>query len=232
MYCRFCGTKNEDSSRFCRQCGQALRDAAAGAAKVPVPKPEPAPEPASEPEPARGPVPEGYCPECGAPGDCCTPVVKTDVKTSGGGYGFWNGCCGYILLGPVGLLCGACGGSTKTKVTSRTWRICSRCGCEFMTKQSALETAYTAMGPGAVYTLFIMAAFGALLPERGGLLLKLLLLLAVVGIWCAIPLSYQESTHRSIGTLTDDEKVAFWGRLAACALLPALVGFLWGYQSV
>lgn len=65
------------------------------------------------------------CPVCG--GKHLQAVSETN--TTGGGYNAGNGCCGYILLGPLGILCGACGSQTKT--TNRTFFICMDCGHKF-----------------------------------------------------------------------------------------------------
>lgn len=61
------------------------------------------------------------CPNCGS------EHIQYATKTSGGGFSFGNSCCGYILLGPLGLLCGACGSGTHTE---EFW-ICQDCGTKF-----------------------------------------------------------------------------------------------------
>ncbi len=68
------------------------------------------------------------CPKCGSEN------VQYSTKTSGGGYSTGNGCCGYMLLGPLGLLCGACGSGTETE---EFW-ICNDCGQKF-SKEKAEE---------------------------------------------------------------------------------------------
>lgn len=71
-----------------------------------------------------------------APSKKCCPVcgstnlqVTTEKNTSGGGYNAADGCCGYMLLGPLGLLCGACG--SKVKTTNKTFFVCMDCGKKF-----------------------------------------------------------------------------------------------------
>ena len=49
------------------------------------------------------------CPRCGCP-NC---QIINESTTTGGDYGVCSGICGYILMGPVGLLCGLCGMDTK-----------------------------------------------------------------------------------------------------------------------
>ncbi len=71
----------------------------------------------------------------GSPGVCCPKCggknlqAVSESNTTGGGYGAGKGCCGYILLGPLGLLCGACG--SKAKTTTKTFFVCMDCGHKF-----------------------------------------------------------------------------------------------------
>lgn len=61
------------------------------------------------------------CPKCGS------EHIQYATSTSGGGFSVSDSCCGFILLGPLGLLCGACGSGTTTK---EFW-ICQDCGAKF-----------------------------------------------------------------------------------------------------
>ena len=61
------------------------------------------------------------CPNCGS------EDIQYSSKSSGGGYSAGNGCCGYMFLGPIGLLCGACG----SKVETEEFWICKQCGHKF-----------------------------------------------------------------------------------------------------
>ena len=65
------------------------------------------------------------CPYCNSRNT--TPITESDI--SGGGYNVGDGCCGYILFGPIGLLCGACGSDVKT--THRRYWVCGDCGRRF-----------------------------------------------------------------------------------------------------
>lgn len=110
MYCKKCGADIGNSS-FCPHCGSA----------------------ADIPEYNAEVVGNGYnpsysgikCPKCG--GHNCQPMQETNV--TGGGYDPGSGCCGYILFGPLGLLCGLCG--TGQKTTHRTYWVCKDCGRRF-----------------------------------------------------------------------------------------------------
>ena len=80
--------------------------------------PPPPPSPAAAPRVAAVPVTthvqddgQARCPKCGS----------TSIQGERAGFGAGKGCCGWIMLGPIGLLCGACG---KNKMYSH----CLRCG--------------------------------------------------------------------------------------------------------
>ena len=66
------------------------------------------------------------CPNCES--ENCHFVSQ--VHSSNGS--FLDGCCGFILLGPIGILCGLCGGGESTK---EFW-VCDQCGFKF---QQGLE---------------------------------------------------------------------------------------------
>lgn len=63
------------------------------------------------------------CPNCGS------EHVQFATKTSGGGFSFLDSCCGFILLGPLGLLCGGIGSGSHT---DEFW-VCHDCGHKFST---------------------------------------------------------------------------------------------------
>lgn len=67
-----------------------------------------------------------YCPRCGSTHVQIVNEVNTETK----GYGAGKGCLGYLIFGPIGLLCGMCGmGESKTK-TQSYW-VCNQCGNKF-----------------------------------------------------------------------------------------------------
>lgn len=65
------------------------------------------------------------CPKCGS------EHVQFATNTSGSGVSFLDSCCGFILLGPLGLLCGTIGSGAHTE---EFW-ICHDCGHRFSTRQ-------------------------------------------------------------------------------------------------
>lgn len=65
------------------------------------------------------------CSNCGS--ENCT--IISEVSSSGKDFSASKGCCGYILMGPIGILCGACG-KGKTTTTNNYW-VCQNCGRKF-----------------------------------------------------------------------------------------------------
>ena len=68
------------------------------------------------------------CPKCGS--EKTHYVTNTRSK----GPSIANGCCGWIVLGPVGLLCSFCGMGSETE---EYW-ICDDCGKKFNAEQKGL----------------------------------------------------------------------------------------------
>ncbi|SFG70909.1 hypothetical protein SAMN04487761_14025 [Lachnospiraceae bacterium C7] len=62
------------------------------------------------------------CPRCGNM-NC---MVISESYSHGTDYSAGKGCIGALLFGPIGLLCGACGGGRKIKNT-HYW-VCQQCG--------------------------------------------------------------------------------------------------------
>lgn len=229
MYCRFCGTKNIDGVAFCKKCGKQLSVIE-----------QPADQEAQTAQSTQQiPVSQGnsniFCPYCHAGGENCHPVVKTDIKTSGGGYGFWNGCCGFILLGPVGLLCGACGSSVKTKVRNETWWVCQKCGKEFISKQSAIERANLSMRTAAIYSLLgssaVSYSFGD--SEVNSFWVVAIAVLVIAGLWGSIPMTMTESSGLPIDQLlTPEEESSFRTRFTLLCVVSILGGLLLGIAAL
>ena len=117
MHCKHCGRELAEGSAFCHHCGHPQNETA-GQPAAGTPN-TPAPRPAEE-----GGI---KCPHCGS----TRLQFTTTVKTQGVSVG--DACCGYICLGPLGLLCGLCGaGSTETK---EGW-VCCDCGTRFTTQEA------------------------------------------------------------------------------------------------
>jgi len=60
--------------------------------------------------------------------NCNSGNIQYVSDTVTKGFGTGKGCCGYILFGPYGWLCGLSG---MGKSTTHTYWICKNCGCKF-----------------------------------------------------------------------------------------------------
>lgn len=60
------------------------------------------------------------CPNCGS--ENCQYITTTE--THGGGISWGDACCGTVLLGPVGILCGFCGSEVHTR--TKEYCICDK----------------------------------------------------------------------------------------------------------
>lgn len=221
MYCRFCGAEIQETDRFCKKCGKLVQN-------ILTPVENPASPQKAQAEPVNHDK-SGFCPNCGAGSECCQPIPKVNVKTSGGGYSIWDGCCGMILLGPAGLLCGACGKGVKTEVRSETWFVCQKCGAEFMSKQSILNNAFMAMRSSFLYTAFL--AFG-IADQWGGkeaLWFVPFCIAIIAGLWGSIVWSVRKSAGRGIQELlTEDEQITFWGKFLLYLVGSIVIGLILG----
>lgn len=65
------------------------------------------------------------CPKCG--NENCQ--ITTETTSSGKDFSAGKGCCGALLLGLIGVLCGACG-KGKTIQSTNYW-VCPNCGKKF-----------------------------------------------------------------------------------------------------
>lgn len=103
------------------------------------------------------------CPMCGKTNLQYVTETDTKVETSGG-YSGTKGCMGYLLLGPLGLLCGNCGSSKKTTVTDihKHFWVCSDCGHKFPTLEDLdaeiqqKKKAIKGLVPGIVSCIFLI----------------------------------------------------------------------------
>lgn len=66
------------------------------------------------------------CPKCGNNNLQMVSETSGDVK----GFGFGKGCFGYLLVGPIGWLCGLCGMGKGKYKTTNYW-VCNQCGKKF-----------------------------------------------------------------------------------------------------
>ena len=66
-----------------------------------------------------------HCPRCGS----YDVMPVSEVSTNGKDFSASDACCGYLLCGPLGLLCGATGKGKQT--TTTTYWMCKGCGNKF-----------------------------------------------------------------------------------------------------
>lgn len=69
------------------------------------------------------------CPHCGNKDVQAT--TETNTTTTGSNFSAGKGCLGYLLFGPLGILCGSCGNNQQTVTTNTTHWHCSNCGKKF-----------------------------------------------------------------------------------------------------
>lgn len=65
------------------------------------------------------------CPKCGS--NNCQYVAASETHSKGFSSG--DACCGLLLMGPAGMLCGLCG--TETNTTTKEYWVCHDCGNKF-----------------------------------------------------------------------------------------------------
>lgn len=114
MYCRHCGAQIADDHVFCAACGARQNDEQVERTQ----------------NSANTTYNEGMvCPCCGS--DRVQITTEAITTTAGKDFSASKGCLGYLLLGPLGVLCGACGpGKQATTTNSSVW-ICTVCGERF-----------------------------------------------------------------------------------------------------
>lgn len=65
------------------------------------------------------------CPRCKTDG--CQ--IITETTTSGKDFSAGKGCCGAVLFGTIGIICGLCGEGKQ--IRSKAYWICPTCGNKF-----------------------------------------------------------------------------------------------------
>lgn len=119
------------------------------------------------------------CPRCGCK-ELQTVNITETVRVEGSRYSATNGCLGYLLFGPLGLLCGTCGcsvGKTGSDSSKLFW-VCSHCGNKFRNLDdlraeiSACETKLTVVRGLAIFVwimCFLLAVILIVSHAQGGL---------------------------------------------------------------
>lgn len=211
MYCRNCGAKLGAKDQFCEKCGCPNQTSE----QLEKNKIISFPDSNSQVK----------CPYCG--NEACQPVVKTNVS---GGYSGVGGCCGFIFLGPLGLLCG----SHEVKSSNETWWNCLKCGKEFITtdeaRQKIKRQAESAILPTAVCCFFTAVCFAM---EEG--MISCVIPIAIAAfLWYSISQIPQKEANISLKNLvgeTEYENLKLMVRLCAIVFIVSAIiisNTIWG----
>lgn len=215
MKCPYCDSENQDNATCCEKCEMPLNLIREENVRTPKPMKTPPPVMFSYEELLF----QGGCPHCGAPYSDCVPLVKTTFSGSGG-YSLFSGCCGTVLLGPLGLLCGLRRQSFSS--SNQTWWACRRCGKEFLERDVAVDVADSWTWKIAGITFVVSAIWAALTVFLGpNDWVRNIALLMIAGVWFGLPEIIAESTGYPFKQLLEGEerksfykKCVFWGLLA------------------
>ena len=137
------------------------------------------------------------CPRCGS--KRFHTVQETDSQTIGKNYSAGQGCLGFLLLGPLGLLCGMCGQNQRTVTTHKYFMICDECGHKFESPAQLREKISKAeeLTPGkaiaAVSIISVLVAFVV------GILLEDMEIAIGAAVACAIVLGIIVAVSFAIG---------------------------------
>lgn len=126
MYCKNCGNEINNDTRYCPNCGcknseETIKfDMKSDQNSVIASK--------------------GFCcPECG--NENLQISTETNVQTYGKSFSAGQGCLGYLIFGPLGILCGSCGQGQKTSTTNTTYWACAKCGKKFRNPEELIKEA-------------------------------------------------------------------------------------------
>jgi len=108
--CPYCGKENRDKNTTCYNCGENLDDFTFDTEEETV---------EAEPVGKRS-DPTIRCPACGS-----SDVHFVTIE-AGSDFSNEHACCGFLLFGPLGILCGLAGDRDR-----KTVRKCLNCGHEF-----------------------------------------------------------------------------------------------------
>lgn len=174
---------------------------------------------------------DAACPFCGE--ENCQPVQKSIIETRQKNYGWGSGCCGMLLFGPFGLLCGLCGSGSKTKTSSELWWTCPKCGKQHLALADALNKWETMLGGLLTNSLLVAAIFAVLRWFDIGILTVLVVLGSFVIPIMGIVGMHQELSEEFGGPISDylspdQKKACLWVVLIAIIII--LVGSFLGLR--
>lgn len=146
------------------------------------------------------------CPGCGHRDLQVTNEV--DTKVSGKNYSAGNGCLGYLLFGPLGLLCGSCGQKQNVTTTNTQFWVCPKCGEKFRNpedlRKEGEEKGKKAKGGVGIIAFFaavilIILIFGMIMePNWTMFFAGFILSFIILGLLSILPLSLQNQAKKQI----------------------------------
>ena len=193
MFCKNCGNELDDKYAFCSNCGSKVDDGftegntntSGGASSN-----------------------KFHCPRCKSTN--LSVISSAEISaTSKGGFSACKGFFGYLCLGPLGILCGACGkNKVKTKVKNDTAWVCKNCSHRFKdlytveeelevvkAKANTLKRVHSVLFPFSILAeviatlvfisgvIAIITGTGSIVPRELGISLLVVVILAIfVGI--------------------------------------------------
>ena len=178
MFCGKCGAEMHTGGKFCPSCGNAVAGMAPSAPNVPSVQ-------SIHIHNSNAGV---SCPNCRS----TNLHVSTESNTTsiGGGYSGGKGCLGFLLLGPLGLLCGSCGSKQKISTTNQTFWICGDCGNKFRNAQELMQESqqkYKACtGLGIFFAILTLVVFIAGIAAHADIGSSLDVFFIIMGIICVI----------------------------------------------
>lgn len=127
MYCRNCGKEIYGTKEYCDTCLAEINGGAGNSSQNNQQTTQPEFKENNTKQKKK------CCPRCKSHNLQVLSNTSYESKFSSKSYGAGKGCCGYILFGPIGILCGLCGANSKHTVKSSTstiW-VCLDCGEKF-----------------------------------------------------------------------------------------------------
>lgn len=216
MFCIHCGKEIPDDAKFCKFCGQSCLVSHTSEPQIK--------EEAKNIEGTAVNRSNITCPHCGQKD--CQPIIKTTAQSQSNNYSCLGGACGGLILGPVGLLLGLCGGKSSSTVTTQTKWVCMNCGKEFFSLEDARKEWKGLAGMSAIllgiyipfltFELLFLIADGDPLYTLGGFIfLDVLLGIPLLGPALLLYHNCKKGYDcYSLGDLFTEEEFSKWKRTA------------------